>query len=56
MSISDILGIHCCHPTNTGKLLPAEEGFLYMKDMEHQFIENKKEIKILEVFIRCLSP
>lgn len=56
MSSSDILGIHFCHPTKIGKLLLGEEGFLYPKDMEHQFIENKKAIKPLEVFIKYLSP
>lgn len=53
--MSDILGIHFCHPTNIGKLLPGEEGFHYLEAMEHKFIENKKEIKTLEVFIKYLS-
>lgn len=45
MSSSDIPGIHFCHPTNIGKLLPGEEGFLWLKDMEHQFTKTKKETK-----------
>lgn len=53
MSHSDFLGIHFCCPTNIEKLFQGEEGFLYPKDVEHKFTENKKETETLGMLGIC---
>lgn len=55
MSSSDIPGIHFYHPSNIGKLLPGEEGFLYLKEMENQFTKPKRRQKTFAKFVRYLS-